>query len=521
MSNTHPSNRHFIMARSWIKENFVNLLVLAFFCISFIGILNHEMWRDELQAWMIARDSSSLINLFENLRYEGHPGLWHLGLYVITRFTSNPFWMQIYHLIIATATVYVFARFSPFTRLTKILFSFGYFPFYEYSLISRNYALGVLLIFIFCTLFRKPDRNYIIFSIILTLLANTNIYGTMIAIAIGATLVFEVILEGNINRILADKKNQRIIGIVIFFIGVGGAIIQMLPPPDRWHGADWKLDLDIERLTQTISTIPKGYLLMVWNYIPMSDNFLFNLFIFSVLIGISLILINQRKALFLYVSGTSLILLFSYTKFIGYWRHYGILFILLIACLWLSYNSNSENYNNYNNSKSQKIFIKRFIDLFKRNKVPLIILLMFIHLAVGIRFFVRDLIYPFSASKAVATYIQEKKLDNLIIVGYPSSRVSPIAGYLDKKVYYPQQNSFGSFVVWKKDNMKEMTTQEILEHTYKINQNNPNQSLLLITNYSLEENDEITFVKPNISISKKSEFTRSLFEKYYLYIVKR
>ena len=146
---------------------------------------------------------------------------------------------------------------------------------------------------------------------------------------------------------------------------------------------------------------------------------------------------------------------------------------------------------------------------------------MFIHLAVGIRFFVRDLIYPFSASKAVATYIQEKKLDNLIIVGYPSSRVSPLAGYLDKKVYYPQQNSFGSFVVWKKDNMKEMTTQEILEHTYKINRNYTNKSILLITNYSLEENDEITVAESNISISKESEFTRSLHEKYYLYIVKR
>jgi hypothetical protein len=44
------------------------------------------MWLDELQAWLIARDSSSVIDLFKNLKYEGHPGLWHICLYLISRF---------------------------------------------------------------------------------------------------------------------------------------------------------------------------------------------------------------------------------------------------------------------------------------------------------------------------------------------------------------------------------------------------------------------------------------------------
>jgi hypothetical protein len=40
-----------------------------------LGLLlaHHEMWRNELQAWLLARDSDSLAELWRNTRYEEHP----------------------------------------------------------------------------------------------------------------------------------------------------------------------------------------------------------------------------------------------------------------------------------------------------------------------------------------------------------------------------------------------------------------------------------------------------------------
>ena len=95
---------------------FAGVLVLVFVSVGFVGILNHEMWRDEMQAWLIAGASSSIGNLFDNLRYEGHPGLWHIGLYLLSRFTHNPFAMQVVHLMLATGVIFILARFSPFTK---------------------------------------------------------------------------------------------------------------------------------------------------------------------------------------------------------------------------------------------------------------------------------------------------------------------------------------------------------------------------------------------------------------------
>ncbi|MBI4794559.1 MAG: hypothetical protein HY790_01735, partial [Deltaproteobacteria bacterium] len=140
--------------------------VLGFFFLGLVLLLRHEMWQDEWQAWLIARESLSIPDLFRNLRYEGHPGLWHLVLFLVSRVTPNPLGMQILHLLVATGAVYVFLKYSPFTRLQKILFILGYFPFYEYTVISRNYGLGVLGLFGFCALFCRPGpRSYLLLGL--------------------------------------------------------------------------------------------------------------------------------------------------------------------------------------------------------------------------------------------------------------------------------------------------------------------------------------------------------------------
>ena len=90
-----------VASRLWFPAGLtaVYALVLAF------GLAHHEMWRDELQAWLLARDSAGPADLFANLKYEGHPALWHLLLMPLTRLTASPVAMQALHLVIASTTV--------------------------------------------------------------------------------------------------------------------------------------------------------------------------------------------------------------------------------------------------------------------------------------------------------------------------------------------------------------------------------------------------------------------------------
>ena len=45
----------------------------------------------------------------------------------------------------AATSVYFVARYSSFPLIAKVLFPFGYFPLFEYGIISRNYQLVLLL----------------------------------------------------------------------------------------------------------------------------------------------------------------------------------------------------------------------------------------------------------------------------------------------------------------------------------------------------------------------------------------
>jgi hypothetical protein len=100
---------------------FSSSLAAAFSSLELVNIFHHVMWRDELQVWMIARQSHSIAELISLKRYEGHPDAWFLLVYLITKVTANPLWMQLVHVLVSSATAFVIARYSPFTRAQKIL----------------------------------------------------------------------------------------------------------------------------------------------------------------------------------------------------------------------------------------------------------------------------------------------------------------------------------------------------------------------------------------------------------------
>src|SRR6266480_586142 len=112
-------------------RHFALLITAVYFVIALIGILNHEMWRDEFQIWLIARNSHGLIQFFKNCEYEFHPLLWNFLLYVLTCFTTSLIAMQLLHLSIATTVVYLFNRYGNFLIFEKVLFSFGYYALFE------------------------------------------------------------------------------------------------------------------------------------------------------------------------------------------------------------------------------------------------------------------------------------------------------------------------------------------------------------------------------------------------------
>src|SRR3954454_9366048 len=56
----------------------VDLAITALFAIILlVQIAHHDMWRDEIHSWGLVRASPSLLDLYQNLRFTGHPALWY------------------------------------------------------------------------------------------------------------------------------------------------------------------------------------------------------------------------------------------------------------------------------------------------------------------------------------------------------------------------------------------------------------------------------------------------------------
>ena len=429
-------------------KQFAVTLSTVFLVIGAVIAWHHEMWRDEMQAWLIARDAPSVFELFNILkRYEGHPSVWHLGLYVLQFFTSSPIIMQPYHLLIATATIFVFARFSPFTRLQKTLFAFGYFPFYEYAIICRNYAIGILLLCLFCTLFSRWKKKFPLVGVILFVLAHTSVHALIIVISIGLLLLLEILLT-------SDRPSRLHIGIgfALILTGIITAIYQIAPSADQGTRPGWTTTLDWHHLQNVLNLIQRAFfaiprsMMHFWNtnfLDPIPSSALIKLALSALtLLYLITLLLRKPTVLMMYLCGTTGLLAFFYTKYFGAVRHHGFLFMLFIAAVWISHYS-------YEARRLPNPLKTTSWGLAKAFNIVLVFILI-IHVVGGVTAAKLELTHPFSNGKAVARFIVDEKLDDMLIAGAaPDDLTLEVLGYLEKdEFFYPRSDRFGSFGVW-------------------------------------------------------------------------
>jgi hypothetical protein len=149
-----------------------------------ISLAHHDLWFDELQAWNIARASHSLGNLYQNLRYEGHPILWYVPLFMLTRFTGDPYAMQVLELGVVSASAAVLLFRSPFPVPLRIAAVFGYCVLFEFGVMSRSYGLEVLFLFVALVALARPRPAWWGGGLALGALAWTTVPGAVLAVAV-------------------------------------------------------------------------------------------------------------------------------------------------------------------------------------------------------------------------------------------------------------------------------------------------------------------------------------------------
>jgi len=451
-----------------------------FMCLLFVAsasllILHHEMWRDEIQAWLLIRDASSFREVLGHLKNELHPFLWYALVYPLKFLVQSPETMKPLHLFIGCTTVYIFCRYAPFSRLNKLFFVFGYFPFFEYGIIARNYSLVLLLSVLLASMYASERASPTIISKTrlygitagLFLICQTHLYGIIVGGIFSILIAWDVILKG---------ERRKLFALLGFLGGVTIFLVQIFPPTN-YYTPSFGWDHKVLRMQLALLSVWRGFFpfpapfLHFWNSNILDiSRFLYylqHLLAFFALLGsiaFVLTLRELRSAVFYCVGAFSILSAIYVTGMLGI-RFPGFIFIIFILALWIGYS------------------LKGSVC---RSKVISVLLL--IHVAATSVAYYYDMKYPFSAAKQAAGFITNLRLRNPVIVGYVDATTMSLAGYLNTQIYYPQADRFGSFLTWDETRLVVLSTCEIIRKAGEV-RTKTKRPVLVVLSYMPKENE--------------------------------
>ncbi len=495
-------------------------LPILFIIIGLFGAFNHALWRDEMQGWLVAWQSDNLIDLWKNNSPSGHPILWSLLIYFSKNITGTPISMQLMHWFLGSSAILIFWRFSPFNLTTKALFTFGYFPFWEYFFVCRHYVIAELIIFIFCSIYHLKLKTYIPFSLCIGLLANTQALAWSLAFAIGMTLVLDWFLNPYQRKNYMRNKHWTYdlissIAISLTLLCFGAFSLLQVRDSVKLLSSF----VDIRHFLRVIGQIFGGYVLIIPNSSRFFDLVLCALITLILLVSTINFIKFYRPALIYFFSGIIFLFLFNYFLFLGDGsRHYGYYFLLIISSLWLALSNKEQQLTS---SNQQNLFTKGKLFYFPR----LLTICLTIHIVVGIHMVINDFRLPYSSGKETAQYIQAKGWEDYPIFATRDVEVATVSGYLDKDFYLPELKGYGSYAQWANriilDRNKTLDEVKVYLDKYP----NINKFLLLLSNRSaiknMEPGDLLAFDKFSVRADSKFENSFHDSEWFYLYWVER
>lgn len=191
------------------KKKNIHYIILAGIFLAYVifnGILlsRHELWRDEANVWLMARELSP-IQLFREIRYQGHPCLWYLLVMPLAKLGLPFRSIGVLSLSVMAVTAGLFLWKAPFNTLVKAVCVFSPIFSYFYADIARNYCLIALLLLLLAWYYPQRNKKGFWYGLLLGLLVQSD----TIAIA-PAGVISLVWLWENVSAFLKEKNFEPI-----------------------------------------------------------------------------------------------------------------------------------------------------------------------------------------------------------------------------------------------------------------------------------------------------------------------
>ena len=422
--NIHTMHEKLTQVCSWawqFSSQKINqfILITSIFLVS-ASLIFHEPWRDEVSPWLLTYDADWL-QVFYRSRLEIQSPIF-LSFLKILHFISEAYLTyRVVTVFVSITTIFMVYWLCKKRTFLLIGFLSNYYLIYEYGWIQRIYTYEIFLLVTYLYFFKLEDPRgrrsksltiLIIFSLV-------SIWSLFISFIICCLLIYR-------NHLQLKSKFVCAYSFVSF-----AHLIFIFYPSDRNWGVNSNSIssvLSLENFIAIANSLFRAVLV-----IPNNDFYFWNSSIFDqkifgytaalaipfIAVSVAIYLLKNRSYFFIFILIT--IVPFVSVLSLGKQRHLGQIFILIIACTFLS------------------LATSRF-SVFQPNYTYLIFILALIFssqaysTAIAVS---RDLRSPFSSSAQLASFIEDGDL--LIVQDRGVNSVLPLIAEKQIKFY----NFFG------------------------------------------------------------------------------
>jgi hypothetical protein len=407
----------------------------------------HEFWRDEVRTLSLVRAATSPLDLYELIQYDGHPILWSLLLYIGKSIVDTPFVLPVVSIMIAFAAVAVFMFFSPFPFWIRCLLIFSALPFYEYSVMARNYGISMLLLFIGAVLYRNRAKYPLSLALVLALLANTNVHSAILVCLIAALWAWDTVVE---QRTASVRRRglSLYLPFAVVFAGVLLCAVFTMPRENTIltsvHNSVSMGDIAYS-LVDAVLHPDQTFSKIILAVVPSS--------LAAGLLYLAALGLLHRPNLFLAALGGQIAfgVLFRVVYGGGY-RHQGLFLVFMVFLYWLFI----ESLKNRDMTRVKHA-------LFNMGLYVAMLTLILGNVVKTKNTVWTDISKEMSSSRAFGEFLNRSgAYQEAVIVPEPDFLVESLPYYAKNRIYLPREQRFGTTVSWTTDASYRLSLGELL-----------------------------------------------------------
>lgn len=418
---------------------------ILFLAVTLVMAWYHEPWRDEAQGYVVVRDNS-LVGLILHMKVESQFLLWYLFTWPFVRLLGMPiFGVALMHWALSCSTAYLILRRAPFRLLTRAALIFSVLFAFEFTVVTRHYAIGVFLLTVLMVNWRERFRHPVLYACGIALCASTNLPAWACLGGLCCAIGCEVVARGLWSRRVFVSMAVCVFGFVLALASIYNGY--GFGSPYVGHRGDELAEMGIlERLQDSFEVISVTTFMPLCGRDKFPDSVLawmVSACIACIVLGLLYFAWKSVPAFVCFLTSVSLIIFLQFVGGFHSMRHIGFILVGAVASAWIAALDDG----------SVRSVLARLpaapFRVLSRTAGVVVALILLVHALITAVFVWGEITRPFSHGYAAAQFIRRVVPEDVPMYCFSArSNVSVLPWLPRRKFFIFDRMEYGTFSKW-------------------------------------------------------------------------